>query len=453
MNSKKPSNHHPNATQNEDGVSPGLKWILIAVLVLCCAGLAWYLRGRPSKAPADTAAEATGSNVTPAGTNKGTSAATQEQAATASVAASTPAPAASTSAPAVPVAAVPVDPAFGALVAGLKQLSGTNVDLTAQAVGAWRTNFMNLVQNGSGAVPALRAFLDQKTDYQFGQEAWQALGYSSARLAAIDALRQIGGPDAIAAMEGLLGTTQTPREIAVLARDLEEASPGQYREQALAAARSGLQAAALAQNPNADVAPLFEVFQHYGDTSAIGDLERAAARWNYYATIALANLPDGAGIPSILHFADSASGSDNRVVALEMVAQLATASPDARQFLLSQVKANQIPPNLWPYLGSPLAGDQYFPVDSAITQYPQLQSSSDLKTTRINSGNQNLYMLPGYQSLTADEISARIALVQELLNTATGPTAVQTLQQALTTLNQRSTRATAQTPPATGTGP
>jgi hypothetical protein len=322
---------------------------------------------------------------------------------------------------------------MGALVSGLKQLSGTNAALTPEAVAAWRTNFMNLVQNGSGSVPALRAFLDQKMDYQFTQEAWQTLGYSSARLAAIDALRQIGGPDAVTAREGLLGTTQTPREIAVLARDLEAA-------------------AAAAKDPQVDVAPLFEVFQHYGDASAIPELEKAMGQWNYYATISLTNLPDNAGVPSLLRMADPTSGSGSRVVALEMVAQLAASNADARQFLATQVANKGIPANLWPYLASPLAGDQYYPVDSAITQYPQLQSMSDLKTSHLAYGNQNLYTLPGNQNLTADGIQQRLALVDELLKATSDPAAVQALQRARDTLTQRSTRVAAQTPPATGTG-
>jgi len=336
---------------------------------------------------------------------------------------------------------------MGALAAGLKQLGGTNL-ISADSVAAWRTNFAQLLQSGAAAVPALRAFLADKTDYAFNQQAWQATGYPSARVAAIDALRQIGGPDAIAAMQELLSTTQSPRDIAVLARNLDGAEPGQYREQALAAARNALQAAA-SGNSAVDVAPLFEVFQQYGDASAIPDLEKAMGQWRYYATIALANLPDGAGVPSLLRMAEPGSSSGNRLIALEMVAQLASDNPAARDFLLAQAGANNIGAAVWPYLASPLAGDQYFPVDSAITLYPQLQSWSDLKTTTISAGNQKLYLLPGYQSLGADALNARADLVDQLLKTATDPAAITALQQARQTLSQRSTRATAQAQPGT----
>ncbi len=327
---------------------------------------------------------------------------------------------------------------MAALVEGIKRLGGTNVILSAESIAAWQTNFLQLLQNGSAAVPALRAFLEQKTDFPFSREAWQATGYSSPRVAAIDALRRIGGPEAVAVMESLLGTTQTPREVALLARNLEEASPGQYREQALAAARAALLAAANSRDPQLDVAPLFEVYQHYGDASAIPDLERALSSWKDYAIIALANMPDSVGVPSILRLAEGASGS--RVTALQMVAQLSAENAAARQFLLAQVTGNKIAPNLWPYLTGPLAGDQFYPVDSAITAYPQLQSLNDLRTTHLADGNQNYYTLPEDKSQTPEGIQQRLTLLDELLKSASDPAAVQALQRARDTLAQRSTR-------------
>jgi hypothetical protein len=337
-----------------------------------------------------------------------------------------------------------------ALVAGLSQLTGTNATLSADAIAAWQTNFTNLVQLGSAAVPALQAFLEQKTDYTFSEEAWQNLGYPSVRLAAIDALRQIGGIEAAEAMQTLLATTQAPREIALLARGLEEAGPGQYRQEVLSAAQAGLAAALASTDPQTEVAPLFEVLQHYGDASIVPELEKATGQWGYYATIALGSLPDEAGLPSIFRMADSASHSGNGVIALEMVAQLAPTSAEARQFLTTQVANNAIPANIWAYLSGPLAGDQYYPVDSIITQYPQVQSSSDLKITHLGAGNQNLYTLPGDQILTADGIQQRLDLLDQLLHVATDPAAVQALEQARATLTQRSARLAFQSPAEVG---
>jgi hypothetical protein len=286
-------------------------------------------------------------------------------------------------------------------------------------------------------VPALKAFLDQNVDYPFSREASQNLGYSSTRMAALDALRQIGGPESAAVMEEILGKTAEPREIAALARNLEESAPGQYRDRALAAARQALATAASVKDPT-DVAPLFEVFQHYGDASVIPELEKASRQWKYYAVNALANLSEGAGIPALMQMADPSSASGNRLLALEMVAQMAPENATVKDFLVNQVK--QIPPNYWAYLSGPLSGDQYFPVDSVITQYPTLQSLSDLKTTHIPYGNQNLYSVPGDRSLTPEAITQRVSLVDELLRMTSDPSAVQSLQQARDALVKRAAR-------------
>ena len=438
MSTKPPSSvRGNNGVPEERGLRPGLKWAVAVLAVICLAALGWHFLGASPGTQGPTAPTETDTLAGP------TAAASPSEPGNPNVAHSPDAPVRPAGAPPAVAPALPqgpVDPITGALIAGLNRLSGTNVALTAEAIGAWRTNFLDLVQAGSSAIPALRAFLEQKGDSAFSREAWQALGYGSPRLAALDALRQIGGPEATAAMEGLLGTTQSPKEIAVLARNLEDASPGQYRQQALEAARAALVAAGTSRNPELDVAPLFEVFSHYGDASVISELESAMSKWKYYATIALANLPEGAGIPTILRLADPSTGSGNRVVALEMMSQLAADNPTAREALLNQVRANQIPANLWPYLSGPLAGDQYFPVDSAITLYPTLQAWSDLRTTHLTYGNQNLYMLPGNQTLTADGINQRLALVDELLKATTDPAAQQTLQQARNTLAQRSGR-------------
>jgi len=318
-------------------------------------------------------------------------------------------------------------------------------------VAAWRTNFQQLVQAGPAAIPALKAFLDQNMDYAFSRDTWQTLGYPSARIAAFDALRQIGGPEAVGVMEKTLGETAVPKEIAVLARCLEEGSPGQYRERSLTAARETLAAAAAAKDPQTDVAPLFEVFQHYGDASVVPELEKATSQWKYYATMALANLPEGAGIPALLKMADPSSGSGNRLLALETIAQMAGENPAMKEFLVSQVTGKQIPANYWAYLSGPLTGDQYFPVDSVITQYPTLQSLSDLKTTRIPYGNQNLYSVPGDKSLTPEVINQRVAFVDDLLKSTADPAALQALQSARQTLLKRAARpppAPAPPPPA-----
>ena len=329
----------------------------------------------------------------------------------------------------------PLDTAMSSLVTGLLLPAGTNA-LTAEALQAWKTNFQQLAQSGPTAIPAIRAFLAQNQDTVFAAETARMLGQRSARLAAFDALRQIGGPEAIALLDQTLGETKAPREIAALAWNLDSMAEGQYREKVLCAARG-----ALAQYPpnasqGVDVAPLFEVFQKYGDAALVPELEQAAGRWKYYATSALANLPNGAGVPALMRMADPVTSSGDRLAALQALTWLAAQNGDARMVLISQVGGKQIPANFWPYLCSPLAGEQTYPADGVLTQYPNIQSWSDIKSTKIVSGNQNFYTLPSEAVQTAEGISQQLALLDQLTPLGGDPAALQALQHARDRLNQ-----------------
>jgi hypothetical protein len=454
-NTGQTSGGHRPRRHERGGVRSVLKWAVIGLMMLCLAGLAWHFFPSAT-APSDirtiaietsAVADHADPSAAPKLAEVSPAATVIDQPAPATQPSDAPA-AVAVSAPVVPLQQFtpswPVDPAAMAnRVAELKRLSGTNVNLTVESLSDWRTNFMQLVQSGAAALPAIQALLEQRGDAPFSKEVSDALGYGSVRLAALDALRQIGGPEAAALLGKTLGQTTDPREIAVLARNLEEIAPGQYLDQALAAVRSALQTAVSAKDPQMDVAPLFEVLQRYGGASVISELEKATGQWKYYAVTALANLPEGAGIPALLKMADPSTGSGNRLLALETVAQMAAVNPTMADFLVSQVTGKQIPANYWPYLSGPLTGDQYFPVDSVITKFPTLQSWSDLKTTHIPYGNQNLYSVPGELSLTPDVINQRIVLVDQLLSLTSDPTAVRTLQQARGTLQNRLARAVA----------
>ena len=334
---------------------------------------------------------------------------------------------------------------MSSLVNGLLLRGGTNA-LTAEGVQAWKTNYQQLVQSGAAAMPALRAFLAENQDTVFDTETARALGQRSARLAAFDALQQIGGPEAIALLDQTLGETKAPREIAALAWNLEDMAAGQYREKILAAARSVLAQTSPAASLGTDVAPLFEVFQKYGDTSLVPELEQAIGRWKYYATAALANLPDSAGVPALLRMADPAANSGNRLAALEALTGLAAQNVDARTFIIGQVGGKQIPANFWPYLSARLAGEQTYPVDGVLTKYPNVQSWSDIRSTKIAYGNQNFYTLPGEAVQTAEGISQQLTLLDQLTTLGGGPESLQALQQARDRLNQRLSRLTAAPP-------
>ncbi len=94
-----------------------------------------------------------------------------------------------------------------------------------------------------------------------------------------DALTQIGGPEAEAALAGVLQTAADPREIALLAQDLDKLEPGQYRQTAVDAAQQTLAMASGHKLDASDVAPLFEVLQKYGGPGVVPELQNATGQW------------------------------------------------------------------------------------------------------------------------------------------------------------------------------
>jgi hypothetical protein len=320
------------------------------------------------------------------------------------------------------------------------------VALTQDQTEKWKQSLGQLVEEGAAAVPAMREFLARNVDLDFGLEGSRLLGYSSVRTAMFDALQLIGGPEASSLMVETLKTTSDPREIALLARNLESQAPEQYRQEAINAAREALAMAAEGKLDGRDVAPLFEVLQKFGGTAAVSDLEQATGQWKYYASLSLAQLTDGAGIPALIQMArdPAAAGKGTLGVALEMLAQVAPQYPEARSALIEQARQNKIPPNLWPYVASSLTGDQLQYQESVFGSTAATPAAGDLKAIHINLGNQNLYST-GAGSLSPDQINQQLSLIDELLLANNDSTAADPLRQSRDLLLKRLSRASAGT--------
>lgn len=301
----------------------------------------------------------------------------------------------------------------------------------------WQTGLQSLVAKGSASVPAILKFLQAHQDAEFAPEMKELLGYSNARSGFVEALRQIGGPEAIAAMGNTLETAMSPREVAVLAHHLEEASPGQYRDTALRAAQDLLGKATSAEGSTADVGPLFEVLGRYGNAATAQELESATGRWKYYALSAMAQMPEGAGLPSLLKLAEDKASGGARLQALQILTEMAPNQPAAREFLVGQLGNGNIPADYWSYLKTALVGNQYFPTDAVLTAYPNVPDWSEIQTVHIHVGNQNLYSIPTNASQTQEGIQAHLALVDQLLGIATDASIKANLQQARETLQNR----------------
>ena len=312
--------------------------------------------------------------------------------------------------------------------------------LTQEQAVQWKRNLEQLIQEGTAALPAMREFLARNVDLDFGPEGRQRLGYSSVRTAMIDALPQIGGPEAVSLMLQTLQTTSDPREIALLAQSLDKQAPEQYRAEAINATRETLALAAQGKLDGRDVGPLFEVLQKFAGAAAVPDLEQASGQWKYYAALSLAQLAEGAGIPALIQMArdPAAAGKGTLSVALEMLARVAPQYPEARSALIEQARQNMIPPSLWPYVASSLSGEQYQYRESVFSASTGTPSDGNLKTIHINFGNQNLYSAAGVGGLSPDQVNQQVSLIDELLAATNDPAAAILLRQSRELLLKRS---------------
>lgn len=272
-----------------------------------------------------------------------------------------------------------------------------------------------LVEQGAAAVPAIRDFLAKNEDLDFDAiSGGQYVDVGTLRLGMIAALQQIKDPAAMDTMVQTLQSTADPLELAVLTGGLENLAPNEYRQMEVAAARESLAMAAKNQLDGRDASPVFEVLQMYGDASVAADLAGAVSKWNYWATLALAGLPNGAGIPSLIHLAQDPSlytvqGGD---IALRPLAQAALQYPDALNALVNLAQANQIPDNAWPGVAAALRG------------------------TYLQYGSQVLLQQPPTTWSDA-QIQARVAMIDQLLAGTANPAGRQALQSARNSLTNK----------------
>ena len=421
---------------------------VLVVAAICVAGGIFFWKrskapGIPEVANPDAPAEAASGTVAGAAPDEGVPVlVTNEPAAR-----STPAKSQLTvkrAAPNTPAVAPPPraepTPMARYLVNNVVNLDQAGVPKTAEQIAAWKQGLTNLVQHGEAALPAIQEHLEKNVDFALGAEGARALGYNSTREALYGALAQIGGSAAAGVLLGTLQTTADPRDLVAVARTLEQMAPDQYKDQIVSAAREVLHSAPVQGTANqTDVALLFRVLGNYGGANAVSDFQNASG-YKYYSAIALAQLPDGAGVPSLIQMVqdNGGGGAVKNVAALEALTQSASQNADARAALLQQVKANTIMPYNWAGLTWILSGDQIHYVDSS-SGTPAL-NNSDVRTYHIASGNQNFYTAPPAGGMTADQISQQMGLIDELLGATSNPAAIQALQSAKSTLANRGGR-------------
>jgi len=311
-------------------------------------------------------------------------------------------------APAAVVQSVPLTAAQ--LIAELALIGDDGAAVTPAQAAKFRKDLAELVRRGAASVPAIQDFLGQFTDIQYaGINGGQQLGYASLRLSLIDALRQIGGPMAEAALLQTVQTTADPTELLALAKDLSQIAPGQYDDQIISGAQQTLQMAAAGQlGTNTAVGPAFRTLQTYnGD----GTPEDAANKnpQQFDSAVQLANLPNGQGLPALVQMAQNSSGSA-QTVATEMIAQLAGQNSDALDTLTQMAQNGQISQSAWVQLAPILAGNQY-QIDASGQNYTVVNSAT---TPGIIS--QHVAMIDSLMDLVPPGTAAAKSLQQELNN-------------------------------------
>jgi hypothetical protein len=293
------------------------------------------------------------------------------------------------------------------LVSALATLD-LSAPLTAEAAAAWRENLARLVQNGPAALPAIQEYLALNKDLNFESVPGGAglLGSTSLRMSLLDALGNMAGPEALSLSAQVLQNTTDPREISLLARNLERQAPEQYRDAAISAARAAMAEAGAGRLTGKDIGPLFEVLSTYGGPNAVQDFQQAATgQWKYYATIALAGLPEGAGVPALVQMvADSGGG---RVAAMQALAQLIPDYPDARDVIIEQARQARIPDATWINIAGALIGER-FQIGNASGD-----NNPNLRTWHLAYGNQNYYA--SATPLTPEQVQQRLALIDQFL--------------------------------------
>jgi hypothetical protein len=177
---------------------------------------------------------------------------------------------------------------------------------------------------------------------------------------------------------------------------------------------------------------LFDLLRNLGDASAVPDLENAMSQWSYYATLALAGMPEGQGIPALVRqvqaqdpgFAGTARGDFE----YQILAQVAAQYPEAAAALLDQARSGTLGDSTWRAIIAGLAGDQsrfgnVLPAGSA-PEKPGLKSYHSVL------GNQNYFSTPLLETGSPEQVRQRMALIDQLAAATSQPAALQSLQQA-----------------------
>lgn len=299
------------------------------------------------------------------------------------------------------------------LIERFAALQGITNALTLSQIEMIDQTLKQLTVQGATSIPAIAAYLESLSD--FNLQSHGLLGQPTLRAGLLQALSDIGGPEAVDLIAKTLQNAADPYEIGLTAALLEQHAPGQYRNDVIEAARESLAMAQRGELGGRDVAPLFQALQNAGAPEARAQIEGSASNWNYYGVMALAGLQDGSGISTLVQQTQQAGASDSADTrfAWQMLAQYSGQNAEAQAALLNAAQANSVPASAWPKIITGLTGDQYMYGDPR-TGGERLSAVTGLKTYHIRVGNQNFFSLP-LASLNPPDMAARRSVIDALL--------------------------------------
>jgi hypothetical protein len=305
-----------------------------------------------------------------------------------SAAPSAPAPVAHTApVPATPQAKAPVTGPAKDLVTSLAGLDPKKGPITKEQAEKFKADLKALVAQGKDAVPAIREFLEKNVELNFATVGGESLGYGSLRASLIDALAQVGGPDATGALLSTLNTTALPSEIGQLARALDQIAPGQYSQDVMNAARQTLELAMSGGLGKEDTAPLYDLIQKATasgqiDPATLADLQKAAQTQKWYPVITLANAGD-AGMDAIIAMSKDPNAPSTIP---EILGEKAWESDKALNALIDLARAGRITPAEYQQIADLMNGKQYQITQKTDPGQPQ---GTDCQYFHIEWNNQN----------------------------------------------------------------
>jgi hypothetical protein len=290
------------------------------------------------------------------------------------------------------------------LIAEILEISATDGPITADKAEKFKHNLEELIKQGAASVPAIRELLDKKIEYDFADvSGGEQMGYASLRASLIDALKQIGGPEAQEAMVQVLQTSALPSELLAIANNLDQEAPGLYHDQILNAARESLAIAATNLSANIELGPAFRILQNYGNANTTADAAKNEPA-NFNNAINLANMPDGQGLGALVQMAqNSGSSASGQTIATEMIAQMAGQNSKAVDALMQMAQNGQISNGTWEKLAPILGGDQFQISDPVAQGSADPNAPPDRGYTVVNGAT------------TADQINQRLALIDKFL--------------------------------------